>query len=57
MSRVNIVKRIKLDGLWKMFSIPPRCKRATTTGTPSTTATMLSGTWAAPVVVRGLASR
>ncbi len=22
MSRVNIVKRIKLDGLWKMVSIP-----------------------------------
>jgi len=25
-SRVNIVKRIKLDGLWKMFSIPRDAK-------------------------------
>ena len=26
MSRVNIVKRIKIDGLWKMFSIPRNAK-------------------------------
>ena len=26
MSRVNIVKRIKIDGLWKMFSIPGNAK-------------------------------
>ena len=26
MSRVNIVKRIKFDGLWKMFSIPRNAK-------------------------------
>jgi hypothetical protein len=25
-SRVNIVKRIKIDGLWKMFSIPHNAK-------------------------------
>src|SRR5260370_16508178 len=25
-SRVNIVKRIKIDGLWKMFSIPRNAK-------------------------------
>ena len=26
MSRVNIVKRIKIDGRWKMFSIPRNAK-------------------------------
>ena len=26
MSRVNIVKRIKINGLWKMFSIPRNAK-------------------------------
>src|SRR2546423_14575683 len=26
LSRVNIVKRIKIDGLWKMFSIPRNAK-------------------------------
>ena len=26
MARVNIVKRIKIDGLWKMFSIPRNAK-------------------------------
>ena len=26
MSRVNIVKCIKLDGLWKMFSVPRDAK-------------------------------
>ena len=36
-SRANIVKRIKIGGRWKMFSIP-RNARATTTGTPSPTA-------------------
>jgi len=25
-ARVNIVKRIKIDGLWKMFSIPRNAK-------------------------------
>jgi hypothetical protein len=50
-SRVNIVKRIKIGGRWKMFSIPAMPK-ATTTGTPSpTAATMSSGTWAARAVV------
>ena len=26
MSRVNIVKRVKIDGLWKMLSIPRNAK-------------------------------
>ena len=52
LSRVNIVKRIKIGGRWKMFSIPPQMPKATTTGTPSATAaTMSSGTWAARAVV------
>ena len=33
MARVNIVKRIKIGGRWKMFSIP-QTPKATTTGTP-----------------------
>ena len=37
MSRVNIVKRIKIDGLWKMLSIP-EIPKATTTGMRSPTA-------------------
>ena len=49
MSRVNIVKHIKIGGRWKMFSIPRNAKGNYDWPSP-TAATMSSGTWAALAV-------
>jgi hypothetical protein len=46
-SRVNIVKRIKIDGLWKMLSIPRNAKGNCDWNAIATVAAMSNGTWAA----------
>ena len=51
MSRVNIVKRIKIGGRWKMFSIPRNAKGNYDWNATPMAATMSSGTWAALAVV------
>jgi hypothetical protein len=51
LSRVNIVKRIKIGGRWKMFSIPRNAKGNYEWNAIPTAATTSSGTWAAFAVV------
>ena len=51
MSRVNIVKRIKIGGRWKMFSIPRNAKGNYDWNAIADGRSMSSGTWAALAVV------
>jgi hypothetical protein len=55
-SRVNIVKRIKLDGLWKMFSIP-RDAKGNCDWNAIADGRYYVEWYVGAVVVRGLASR
>jgi len=46
LSRVNIVKRIKIGGRWKMFSIPRNAKGNYDWNAIADGRSMSSGTWA-----------